>query len=145
MKFQLTIQGEHYSQAVLCYVHKQIAFFTTQKLSDQWGEDWHKHGYDHQAGLPSEYDKNDPLKGRKPWIIIKVGFSGYFDQPCDGGIQNQWSVKSINSGAIAWLRTSEWAVMNNLVAIHAGTTLERFCELIEQGGGTVYLPIKLEK
>ena len=36
----------------LCYVEGNIAYFTTQDLDKQWGDDWDDAPYEHNAGLP---------------------------------------------------------------------------------------------
>jgi hypothetical protein len=81
-------------------------------------------------------DWNDD--GTPKFEIVKVGWDGDFQTPCEGHYNSPWSVEQINAGAVAWLRTSRYSD-GNPVVIPAGTTLERFCELIREGGGTVYL------
>ena len=36
----------------LCYVKDNFAYFTTQKLSDQTGDDWNDAPYEYNAGIP---------------------------------------------------------------------------------------------
>lgn len=126
------------SPPVLCYVEGQWAYFTTRKLSDQWGDDWDDAPYEHNAGTPYDYGEHDRKEGREPWRIIKVAWDGYFDEPSKGFQNSHWSVEQINAGAVAWLRKSQW-LKGKPVVIPAGTPLDRFCELIREGGGTVYL------
>lgn len=40
------------TEPVLCYISKPWAYFTTQKLEDQWGDDWDDAPYEHNAGEP---------------------------------------------------------------------------------------------
>jgi len=134
----LLLLDEEKHLAVLCYVCGQWAYFTTRKLSEQWGDDWNDAPYEHNAGTPYEYYEHDKKEGREPWAILKVDFDGDFEAPCEGHNNSPWSVEQINAGAIAWLRTSKWN--KTQVIIPAGTTLARFCELIAQGGGQTYLP-----
>jgi len=122
---------------VLCYVDGPWAYFTTRKLSEQWGDDWDDAPYEHNAGTPYDYSEHDKKEGREPWQIIKVAWDGDFEPPSEGHYNSPWSVEQINAGAVAWLRTSRWRT-GKPVIIPAGTTLERFCELIRKGGGTVY-------
>lgn len=122
---------------VLCYVKGSWAYFTTRKLSEQWGDDWNDAPYEHNAGTPYEYSDHDKKEGREPWQIVKVAWDGDFEPPSEGHCNSPWSVEQINAGAVAWLRTSRWR-SGKPVIIPAGTTLERFCELIREGGGTVY-------
>ena len=123
---------------VLCYVDGQWAYFTTRKLSEQWGDDWNDAPYEHNAGTPYEYHDHDKKEGREPWTISKVAYDGDFETPCEGHNNSPWSVEQINAGAVAWLRTSKWNKTQAIIP--AGTTMPRFCELIAQGGGRTYLP-----
>lgn len=130
--------GLAHGSPVLCYVSGCWAYFTTRKLSEQWGDDWSDAPYEHNAETPYEYGEHDRNKGRAPWTITKVAFDGDFEPPCEGHCNSPWSVEQINAGAVAWLRTSRWHG-GKPVIVPAGTTLERFCELIREGGGNVYL------
>ena len=112
----------------LCYVDGAWAYFTTQKLEDQWGDDWNDAPYEHNAGTPYADD------GFK---ITKVAFEGNFEQPKDGHLNSPFSVEMINAKQIAWLRTSSWA--NNKDAISAGASFEEFEMFIKRNGGKVYL------
>ena len=38
--------------SVLCYVDAPWAYFTTRRLSEQWGDDWDDAPYEHNAGTP---------------------------------------------------------------------------------------------
>jgi hypothetical protein len=127
-----------HKDAVLCYVAGQWAYFTTRKLSEPLGDDWNDAPYEHNAGTPYEFGDHDRKKGIHPWFIIKVAWDGNFNQPHDHYHNSPWSVEQINAGAVAWLVTSK-SSDNKWVTIPAGTTLDRFCELIRIGGGTVFL------
>lgn len=126
------------ANAVLCYVKDNFAYFTTQPLSEQWGDDWDDAPYEHNAGEPYDFHEHDREAGRKPWEIVKVAFGGPLETPDDGCVNSRWSVKQINAGCVAWLATPSWSGAP-LVAIPAGTTLAQFCYLVEQAGGEVYL------
>jgi hypothetical protein len=123
---------------VLCYVKGQWAYFTTQKISEQWGDDWNDAPYEYNAGTPYEYVDHDRKEGRAPWQIVKVAWDGDFETPRERHPSSPWSVEQINAGAAPWLRTRRWH-SGEPVIIRAGTTLEHFCELIREGGGAVYL------
>jgi len=114
--------------AVLCYIERPWAYFTTQKLNDQWGDNWDDVPYEYNAGLPYE---------GKSWKIYKVAWDGNFETPCDQHPNSHWSVIQINAGAIAWLRST---IKPSPITIQAGTTFRNFCQLMQEGGGTVYLP-----
>jgi hypothetical protein len=124
-------------QAVLCYVDGPWAYFTTRKLSEQWGDDWDDAPYEHNAGRPYDYSDHDRKEGRESWEIIKVAWDGDFEAPCDNTTNSRWSVERINAGGVAWLQTSQWS-SSPAVIIPAGVTIERFAELIKQGGGSIY-------
>ena len=36
----------------LCYVSNGVLYFTNKELSEQWGDDWNDHPYEHNAGEP---------------------------------------------------------------------------------------------
>lgn len=124
------------SEAILCYISGAWAYFTTQSLSEQWGDDWNDAPYEQNAGAPYRYSEGDKKKGRQPWQIFKVAWEGPFETPCILP-NSRFSVKMINAGAIAWLRTDQWC--KNQIIIPAGTPLDRFVELIREAGGEVYI------
>lgn len=125
-------------EPVLCYVSGNFAYFTTQELSRQWGDDWDDAPYEHNAGRPYEWTQGDKCE---PWEIVKVAFDGDFEQPSEGCCNSPWSVQAINAGAAAWLRSSSYRA-GPVVAIPAGTTLGRFAELVRKAGGRAYLEAK---
>lgn len=66
---------------VLCYVDEPWAYFTTQKLEDQWGDDWEDSPYEHNAGKPygpcfhnEPSVRNDPnaKRGYRPNTVIPL-------------------------------------------------------------------------
>jgi hypothetical protein len=123
------------NDAVLCYVYGNWAYFTTQNLSHQWGDDWNDAPYEYNAGCPYRYGKYDAQAGKQPWAIVKVAFDGNFVAPSEGYNNSPWSVQQINEKAVAWLKPIEGA------SIFAGVTVAEFIRLIDAGGGHVYLPI----
>ena len=125
-------------EPILCYVDEPWAYFTTQKLEDQWGDDFDDAPYEHNAGPPYEYSEHDKAEGKKPWQIIKVAYDGMFDTPTWNS-NSPYSVEMINSKAVAWL--VNWQG-EKPISILAGTTLAEFCKLIRKGGGDVYMKDK---
>jgi hypothetical protein len=147
----------------LCYVDRPWAYFTTQPITKQWGDDWDDAPYEHNAGTPYEPCwHNDPDRrnkqragvgpdelcrctacvrdwnddGTPKWEVTKVAFDApAFATPEDFSLNSSFSVEQINAGAVAWL-------FSRSIAIHAGCTLRNFKRLITEGGGTVYLPSK---
>lgn len=121
----------------LCYVESQFAWFTTLPVvgpGSQWGDDWNDVPYEHNAGAPSK-----PPEGHR---LLVVAWSGDLDEPKSGYGNSPWSVEQINSGAVAWLRSSRFG-SGPLVAISAGCSLGEFVEKVQMAGGEVYLPMRV--
>lgn len=124
----------------LCYVEGSFAYFTTQLLTEQFGDDWNDAPYEFNAGLPYE-PLHDPLcscsackddwneDGTPKWEIVKVAFDGLFKQPCD--LYRPYSVVDINQRGIPWLQNDE-------VKIYAGMSVWGFVYRIIKAGGEVY-------
>ena len=158
----------------LCYIDNCWAYFTTQPLDKQWGDDWDDAPYEHNAGEPytpcwhnEPKHRNDPKakRGRKPgtktpletgelcrcsscerdwnedgtpkYEITKVAFDAPMSPPSAPSGNSPYSVRDINAGAVAWLRTTD---RDPPVVIHAGMTIGQFADLVKQSGGTVYYP-----
>ena len=119
--------------AVLCYIKGPWAFFTTQPLEEQWGDDWGDAPYEHNAGYPY-----GPREGES-WEIIKIAWDGPFITPDDGVINSRYSVQAINRGDIAWLRPEAWC-KGPLRPISAGAILQEFRDRMISAGGMVYFP-----
>jgi hypothetical protein len=124
--------------AVLCYAENHWAWFTTRELNKQWGDDWNDAPYEHNAGWPYECADYNIERGDEPWEIYSVAWDGDFILPNDGTMNSMISVEQINSGHIAWLRTSKW--QRKQVYIFAGTTLKDFVKMVQSVGGNVYFP-----
>ena len=133
----------------LCYVSGDWAYFTTQEIDRQWGDDWNDAPYEHNAGrpyAPFPGSQGDWTPDGKPrWEIVKIAWEGPFDPPSEGHWNSPWSVEKINAGATPWLRPSKWSdqASKSPISIMAGTTLVEFCELMRLAGGTVYLATEL--
>jgi len=155
-------------EPVLCYVDGSTAYFTTQDLSGQWGDDWNGRPYEHNAERPygpcwhnepkhvverggklctddcCKLDWNED--GTPKWKIIKVHWEGPFATPAERNNDNSpFSVEDINAGATPWLECTlgEDDARGHLVTkIMAGETLHRFTwaiEDFESVGGKVTL------
>lgn len=120
------------ADSVLCFVKDSWAYFTTQSLDKQWGDDWNDAPYEYNAGEP--YGPHSPDEN---WRIIKIAWDGPFNTPRDSEENSNWSVEQINNKEVPWLITWSWRKYQ--VIIHAGTTLSEFCKLIHQAGGFVYM------
>lgn len=120
----------------LCYVEGNFAYFTTQELSEQQGDDWDNVPYENNAGEPYYPKEGDD------WEILKVAYEGKFYLPHEE-FSIGCSVEHINSGIIAWLSTSKYETPEHgYISIPAGVPLYEFIELIKKGGGQVYIPLK---
>jgi hypothetical protein len=140
----------------LCYVDECWAYFTTQPINAQWGDDWNDAPYEHNAGTPygpcwhnepthrkegkfcdCDSCKKDWYQDEMPkWKIVKVAWDGPFETPANIANGNSlYSVQQINRGEVAWLRSS---TTQPSTPIMAGVSLEQFCRLIQAGGGRVY-------
>lgn len=121
----------------LCYLDGAWAYFTTQKLSDQWGDDWNDAPYQHNAGPPYEWGPHDAKAGKKPWVIVKLAFATNLLQPCDpgGGMLRVWSVEDINNFKAPWLRPYPGDYGQPVMA---GATFSEFKRALAEAGGEVY-------
>lgn len=135
------ITKELANMAVLCYVEGNWAYFTTQPLSGQWGDDWNDAPYEHNAGAPYEWDDKC---GDPKYEVVRVAWDGPFDPPCSDELNSPFSVEQINAGAIAWLRRSRYGATAAGPNIMAGTTLANFVSVVRSVGGNVYFPCECE-
>ena len=117
----------------LCFVRECWAFFTTQPLEMQWGDDWDDAPYEHNAGLPYL-----PHAGES-WEVIKVAWEGPFDTPAVMGNNCAYSVMHINDGRVPWLFQDAYTDKSDIPAIYAGISLRDFIGVVEAAGGVVYL------
>jgi len=120
-------------EPILCYVKGPWAYFTTQPLKKQWGDDWDDAPYEHNAGEPYLPHEDED----KPWEIIKVAWDGDFDTPDYYLANTNWNVEDINNKCVPWLASAVF--MDRRICIWAGTKLSKFKSLIKKGGGKVYV------
>lgn len=111
----------------LCYIDGDCAFFTTQALDEQWGDDWNDMPYECNASSPHRWDETD---GVPKWEILIIRFYGDFEQPSEGYINSPYSVEMINNKECAWLKSSESGE-----ELMAGATPVEFMTFIQNGGG----------
>jgi hypothetical protein len=112
----------------LCYVNRPWAWFTTQDVRRQRGEDWDVPGFTHNAGDPEFYHE---ASDDEPYELLKVAVDGTYVCPYHK------SVEDINHGVKPWLRMRE-NDGRGPVTIYAGVTLEEFINQVHAGGGEVY-------
>lgn len=115
----------------LCYVRPPWAYFTRLPLDQQWGDHWERAPYGPQAGLPYSGE---------PDQILKVAFEGPMLTPEALEHVHAYSVREINDQRTPWL-SRESQLGGPPVYIMAGATLQRFLELVELAGGSVYAPL----
>lgn len=132
----------------LCYVSSPWAWFTTQPVEDQWGDDWDDAPFQHNAGRP--YDRVDHEAGKvafdgplhAPGDPPRLEYDGIGSQRPDSGV----SVEEINTsgGDIPWLVETSFHPEKYGTAgveIPAGTSLPEFIELAHAADGAVYTAV----
>jgi hypothetical protein len=115
----------------LCYIEGNQAFFTTQDIEKQWGDDWNDVPYEHNAEEPYRWREgsNEP-----PWEIKSLFFDvrpGWLKRPHEGYFSSPYSVQSINAKAVPWL-------MGEGIVVWAGTEYEEFKRLILEVKGRIW-------
>lgn len=146
-------------EPLLCYVNGSTAYFTTQELSKQWGDDWNDAPYEHNAEEPykpcwhsePQYRKNGKLcpcnickhewnkDGTPKWEIVKLTWKGPFATPAElNKPSSPFSVEDINAGATPWLKTTI-DEKEPYAQIMAGATISEFIRIIESVGGKVII------
>lgn len=128
----------------LCYIEGTNKAWFTDCFEHQWGDDWDDSPYECNAGTPydhwSELVEDNPELFKRKWKHNPIELKTlYFETedwsqrtPSDNG---EYSVEEINKGRIAWLSTDNYNIF-------AGTTYEEFIKILEENGGTVYVPRK---
>ena len=124
-------------QAVLCYITHPWAYFTTQPIQDQWGDDWDDAPYEDNAEPP--YTAGP--RAETTWSIIAVAFeTAEYETPDTWGKSSGISVREINAGAVPWLRSARFSEKAH-DPIMAGTTLREFVRRIVAVRGGIWLPL----
>jgi hypothetical protein len=122
----------------LCYISGNKAFFTTQALSKQSGDDWDDVPYEHNAGSPSEWHREFD-KDTKEWSIAAL----YFDvpwgkTPCYEHCNSPYSVDMINKKVVPWLIIDS---MSDETKCYAGMKYLDFVDAIISHNGKVYADV----
>lgn len=121
----------------LCYVDGQKAYFTTQDVKEQWGDDWNDAPYEHNAGTP--YDWREGQKENK-WEILDVYYECNLNTPDYSHNNSPYSVQDINKGVVPWLESPSYE-KEKFVRLFAGTTLGEFLATMKELKGKVYFKI----
>ena len=119
--------------AALCYVRDGFAWFTTQPLDKQRGDDWDDAPYECNAGEPYDPDGGDD------WRLYVVAFQSQLYEPYERDYDNGWSVDAINRGETPWL-TGRWR--KDPPRIMGGCTLKDFVATILADGGVIFAPVE---
>lgn len=152
----------------LCYVEGAFAYFTTQNLQEQWGDDWDD-PLDNSGTPYTPCWHNDPVHMNNP--LEKRGWRPGTQTPYEPGEMcqcesckrdwnlngtpafeitkvawegpfelpdNKFSVQQINRGDVAWLRPYSYLRDSNVRPIPAGVSIAEFTNLIYLAGGQVY-------
>lgn len=142
-------------QYKLCYIDNGTAYFTTQSLDKQWGDDWDDAPYEHNAEdpySPSRPDLEDRAKqfpndwnedGSPKWVIFKIKFDGDFEEPNAWHSNSRWSVKDINEKKTPWLVGAKYSRLK--ISIFAGATIKEFIKEVISNEGEIFLPIFLNE
>ncbi len=131
-------------EPVLCYVKHGWAYFTTQPLEKQWGDDWNNAPYEHKAEEPYLPHTKDEF-----WQIIRLGYSGPLATPAQniawdkGQVDSGISVHDINDKKVPWLTPTDKAMEH--FAIYAGDTATDFVNKVLHVGGMVYSPVRPQR
>jgi hypothetical protein len=123
----------------LCYISGDWAYFTTQSLEEQWGDDWNDAPYEHNAGDPYTDWRNE---NGPDWVVDKVAFETSLTDPSYNVLNSRYSVEDINKlKAVPWLFGDKWSRRPGM-KIWAGTSYPEFVKMIQEEGGTVYERVK---
>jgi len=111
-----------FNEYKLCFVQRNLCYFTTGKPSEQWGENWHYIHYE---------DSADPPFAREGEHILVVAIDSNLDTS-----NGHASPEMCNRGEYPWLKSWDFATV-----IHAGISLPNFVDAIKKSGGRVFFEI----
>ena len=129
----------------LCYIEKSFAYFTTEDLDQQWGDDWDDVPYEHNAGEPYAPSLQEKVEthwnadGTPKWEIMKIAFyCPSSATPAEtAGMNSPYSVQAINNKLIPWLTVYPDK------ALFAGASIDEFVFFIEEADGEIFFPKNL--
>ncbi len=128
--------------SVLCYASQQWAYFTTQTLDKQLGDNWTDNPW-WNAGPPYLHRHYSPDDKLDKWDVSRVAYDGSWSLPYSPypDMRHAPTVASINNGNnIPWLIAGGgW---EKEVRIMPATTLGSFCELLRTRGCFAYIPVQ---
>ena len=124
----------------LCYIKGDWAWFTTQDVDKQWGDDWDDAPYDCNAGDPYAWRESD----KEPkWELLKVAFISRLNVTGSQIFNSRYCVQDFNRLTIPWLISDAWDDEHDRerIKIMAGCTLPDFIARIQGCGGDVYMKV----
>ena len=162
-KIKLEVDLSQYDTFGLCYVDRNICYFTSQDIREQWGDDWDDAPYEHNAGtpyLPTIYhqangekklsDKDWHPDGAPRYQLLALHFDSgsdvHVETPCEHYScgNSPWSVKAINEGACPWLIARAWntSLKNYEVreVLNAGVSPCELYAFLKRQGASLLIP-----
>jgi hypothetical protein len=136
----------------LCYIEERDAYFTTQDLSLQWGDDWDDAPYEYNAeppykprvhyysdGTTSKIETDWNSDGTPKWEILKIKFEldWTYVTPEENFNNPAYSVKDINAGLVPWIFGTSYD--GTTLSIPAGTSVEDFKKMVKSVGGKIFV------
>lgn len=126
------------SKYKLCYIDGNKAYFTTQALGKQSGDDWDDAPYEHNAGSPSEWNSEFD-KDKKEWSIAALYFEVPWGKtPCYAQCNSPYSVEMVNKKKVPWLVIDS---MSNASECWAGMKYLDFVDTILAHNGKVFADV----
>lgn len=126
LKMELSSEfHDHLDKYSLCYIHGQIAYFTTQMANNQDGINWDAKPHT-CAGAPFTPRQVGPFANSEipKWGILSLhfhtGLQYIYPQTED---DKMFSVKDINNGSVPWIQ-------GNDLCIYAGVTPKDFVDFL---------------
>ena len=128
---------DKYDNYQLCYIDDLDGvgtielWFSREPVETIWGDDWNDRPYEHNAGEPYKYTK-DNIENDYVKIIVNIPITAELLLPCTGTYNSNFSVEDINiRKQIPWLR-------NDSTSIYAGHKLKDVLLLLKEDCNIFY-------
>lgn len=157
----------------LCFVdykREMRAYFTTQPVQKQWGDDWDDAPYEHNAGPPYPWsalhegrgcecvdpdgytirgpnacgsEDHVPAYPRARWQILEIPFRTDLIVPGQFATNSQYAVQDFNQKEVPWLKPLEQVTRKHRpqTEIWAGTPLSAFAQTLYERDESLSLPL----
>ena len=122
----------------LCYIDKyaSVAYFTTQEVTAQWGDDWDDPLDNSSAPYDDFSNRVDPK-----WLVLRVIYDPQdFESAHERTYNTSETVQSINKGNIPWLTYSASRPTKESKVFFAGMTIFEFTHILGTLGIAYALP-----